>query len=100
MNVERVLDSLDLDWIRILLWKHYHSDGPGRNPFDPLAMFKAQLIKYLLQIPGDRRLALRLRSDHARAGAATPTHARAIVPLNKQQLIYPTNSHYMNEWEK
>jgi transposase len=79
LNVERVLDSLDLDWIRILLWKHYHSDGPGRNPFDPLAMFKTQLIKYLLQIPGDRRLALRLRRDHRLSRACgfrrrTPSH--------------------------
>ncbi len=79
MNVERVLDSLDLDWIRILLWEHYHSDGPGRNPFDPSVMFKAQILKYLLQIPSDRRLALRLRRDRRLARACgfkrrTPSH--------------------------
>ena len=80
MNVERVLDSLDLDWIRILLWEHYHSDGPGRNPFEPSAMFKAQILKYLLQIPSDRRLALRLRRDRRLAKACgfrrhrTPSH--------------------------
>ena len=75
-----MLDSLDLDWIRILLWEHYHSDGPDRNPFDPSAMFKAQILKYLLQIPSDRRLALRLRRDRRLAKACgfrrhrTPSH--------------------------
>jgi hypothetical protein len=60
--------------------EHYHSDGPGRNPFDPLAMFKAQLLKYLLQIPSDRRLAIRLKKDRRLARACgfrrrrTPSH--------------------------
>ena len=80
MNVERVLDSLNLDWMHALLFEHYHSDGPGRNPFDPLAMFKAQLLKYLPQIPSDRRLTLRLRRDRRLAKACgfhrhrTPSH--------------------------
>ena len=80
MNVERVLDSLNLDGVRTLLWKHYHSDGPSRNPFDPIAMFKAQLLKYLLQIPSDRRLAIRLKKDRRLARACgfrrrrTPSH--------------------------
>jgi transposase len=79
LNVERVLDSLDLDWMHALLFEHYHSDGPGRNPFDPLAMFKAQILKYLLQIPSDRRLALRLRRDRRLTKACgfkrrTPSH--------------------------
>ena len=79
MNVERVLDSLDLDWIHILLWENYHNNGPGRNPFDPSAMFKAQILKYLLLIPSDRRLALRLRKDRRLAKTCsfrrrTPSH--------------------------
>ena len=80
MNVERVLDSLDLDWMRVLLMEHYHGYGPGRDPIDPVAMFKAQLLKYLLQIPSDRRLALRLRRDRRLARACgfkrrrTPSH--------------------------
>ena len=69
MNVERVLDSLNLDGIRDNLMEHYHSDGPGRNPFDPLTIFKAQLLKYLLQIPSDRRLAIRLKRDRRLARA-------------------------------
>ena len=75
-----MLDSLDLDWMHALLFEHYHHEGPGRNPFDPSAMFKAQLLKYLLQIPSDRRLALRLRRDRRLAKACgfhrhrTPSH--------------------------
>ena len=63
MNVKRVLDSLNLDQIHTELTKHYHNEGPGRNPINPLSMLKAQLAKHLLQIPSDRRLALRLRKD-------------------------------------
>jgi hypothetical protein len=79
LNVERVLDSLNLDGIRIILWKQYHNTGPGRRPIDPLTMLKAQLIKHLLQIPSDRRLALRLRRDHRLSRACgfrrrTPSH--------------------------
>ena len=75
-----MLDSLNLDWIHTLLFEHYHSDGPGRNPYDPSAMFKAQILKHLLQIPSDRRLALRLRRDRRLAKACgfhrhrTPSH--------------------------
>jgi hypothetical protein len=51
LNVERVLDSLNLDQIRATLKKHYHGEGPGREPIGPLAMLKVQLLKHLLQIP-------------------------------------------------
>jgi transposase len=79
LNVKRVLDSLNLGGIHTLLAEHYHGTGPGRRPFDPLTMFKAQLIKYLLQIPSDRRLAIRLRRDRRLARACglrrrTPSH--------------------------
>jgi transposase len=79
LNVERVLDSLNLDQIRAELTKHYHNEGPGRNPINPLSMLKAQLAKHLLQIPSDRRLALRLKKNRKLARACglrrrTPSH--------------------------
>ena len=69
MNVKRVLDSLNLDQIRKQLAAHYHREGPGRTPLNPLSMLKAQLAKHLLRIISDRRLALRLRNDHKLARA-------------------------------
>ena len=79
MNVKRVLDSLNLNQIRIDLATHYHQQGPGRKQINPLAMLKAQLAKHLLNIISDRRLALRLRNDHKVARACgfrsrTPSH--------------------------
>jgi transposase len=79
LNVKRVLDSLNLDQIRTNLAAHYHNDGPGRTPINPLAMLKAQLAKHLLNIISDRRLALRLKRDHRVARACgfrrqTPSH--------------------------
>ena len=69
LNVKRVLDSLNLDHIRTDLATHYHIDGPGRTPINPLSMLKAQLAKHLLNIISDRRLALRLKHDHKAARA-------------------------------
>jgi len=74
-----VLDSLNLDQIRTELADHYHRQGPGRKPINPLSMLKAQLAKHLLNIISDRRLALRLRNDHKVARACgfrgrTPSH--------------------------
>jgi transposase len=74
-----VLDSLNLDQIRKELTKNYHREGPGRKPFSPLSMLKAQLAKHLLRIISDRRLALRLRNDRKVARACgfrrrTPSH--------------------------
>lgn len=79
MNVKRVLDSLNNDQIRKDLENHYHNEGPGRRPYKPLSMLKAQLTKHLLRIPSDRRLALRLGDDHKIARACgfrsrTPSH--------------------------
>jgi transposase len=79
LNVKRVLDSLNNDQIRHDLVNHYHRDGPGRTPINPLAILKAQLAKHLLRIASDRRLALRLKSDHKIARACglrnqTPSH--------------------------
>ena len=75
-----MLDSLNLDGVHTLLWKHYHTTGPGREPIDPTSMFKAQILKHLLQIPSDRRLAIRLKRDRRLAKACgfrrrrTPSH--------------------------
>jgi transposase len=79
LNVKRVLDSLNLDQIRIQLADHYHREGPGRTPINPLALLKAQLAKHLLRIISDRRLALRLKHDWKVARARgfrkqTPSH--------------------------
>ena len=80
MNVKRVLDSLNLDQIKTELTTKYHQKGSGRKPFNPLSMLKAQLVKHLLRIISDRRLALRLRNDHRIARACgfrrhTPSHS-------------------------
>jgi transposase len=80
LNVKRVLDSLNLDQMRHELTDHYHCEGPGRKPINPLSMLKSQLAKHLLRIPSDRRLALRLRNDHKVARACgfrkqTPSHS-------------------------
>ncbi len=79
MNVKRILDSLNLHQIRTELRNHYHKKGPGRTPFNPISMLKAQLAKHLLNIISDRRLAIRLRNDHQVARACgfhrqTPSH--------------------------
>ena len=79
MNVKRVLDSLNLDQIQKDLDDHYHQKGPGRHPYNSLAMLKAQLAKHLLNIISDRRLALRLKHDRKIARACgfhrrTPSH--------------------------
>ena len=74
-----MLDSLNIKHIQETLVCRYHQEGPGRKPINPLSMLKAQLLKHLLQIPSDRRLALRLRGDNETAKACgfkkqTPSH--------------------------
>jgi IS5 family transposase len=74
-----VLDSVDSKNLRRLLRGFYHRRGPGRKPYNPLSMLKAQLLKHLLRIPSDRRLALRLKHDWRAARACrlrkrTPSH--------------------------
>ncbi|MGD0804698.1 MAG: hypothetical protein ABSA11_11575 [Candidatus Bathyarchaeia archaeon] len=51
MNVKHVLDSLNLDQIRTQLENLYHSEGPGRKPFNPLSMLKAQLTNTCYRYP-------------------------------------------------
>ena len=74
-----MLDSLNLGSIRGFLMSLYHRDGFGRKPYDPVSMLKAQLLKHLLRIPSDRRLALLLKRDRkmVRAcgfGRKAPSH--------------------------
>jgi len=57
----------------------YHRDGLGRKPYNPVSMLKAQLLKYLLRVPSDRRLALLLKKNRKMARACgfsrkTPSH--------------------------
>ena len=61
MSVKRVLVSLDLECIRSFLTSLYHREGRGRKPYDAVSMLKAQLLKHLLRVPSDRRLALLLK---------------------------------------
>ena len=74
-----MLDSLNLDQIHLDLADHYHREGPGRTPINPLSMLKAQLAKHLLNIISDRRLSLRPKHDHKVARSCgfrrqTPSH--------------------------
>ena len=80
MRVKRVLDSVGMTDIPDLLGSLYGKGVLGRKPYDPLCMLKAQLLKHLLRIPSDRRLALRLKNDREAAktcgfGKKTPCHS-------------------------
>ena len=79
MKIKQVLNSVNTHHTRRLLKGFYHKKGPGRKPINPMAMLKAQLLKHLLRIPSDRRLALRLKHDRRTARACgfkkqTPSH--------------------------
>ena len=79
MKIKQVLNSVNTRHIRRQLRDLYHRKGPGRKPYNPISMLKAQLLKHLLRIPSDRRLALRLRHDRRTATACgfkkhTPSH--------------------------
>ena len=79
MIIGQVLSSLNLDSIHSFLMSLYHRSGPGRKPYDPVSMLKAQLLKYLLRVPSDRRLTLLLRRNRRVARACgfsdrTPSH--------------------------
>ena len=79
MSIKQVLGSLNLGSIRRFLMSLYHTAGPGRKPHDPVSMLKAQLLKHLLRVPSDRRLALLLKRNGKMAEACgfrrkTPSH--------------------------
>ena len=69
MSIRRVLSSLNLERIRRFLMSFYHREGAGRKPYNPVSMLKAQLLKCLLRVPSDRRLALLLKRDRRIARA-------------------------------
>jgi len=61
------------------LTSFYHKKGAGRKPYNPVSMLKAQILKYLWQIPSDRRLLLLLKRNKQAAKACgftqkTPSH--------------------------
>jgi transposase len=79
VKIKQVLNSVNTKHTRRLLKDLYHRKGPGRKPLKPMAMLKAQLLKHLLRIPSDRRLAIRLKHDKRTATACgfkkqTPSH--------------------------
>jgi transposase len=74
-----VLKSLNLGSIPKFLTSLYHKVGRGRKPYPAVSMLKAQLLKHLLRVPSDRRLALLLNRNRRVARACgfrrkTPSH--------------------------
>ena len=74
-----MLDALNARRLNSILTSLYHRIGPGRKPYNPMSMLKAHLLKHLLRILSDRRLALRLKHDRKAAvacgfGKRTPSH--------------------------
>ena len=79
MGIKQLLGSLNLGSVRRFLMALYHRVGPGRRPYPPVSMLKAQLLKHLLRVPSDRRLALLLKRNRRMARACgfkdkTPSH--------------------------
>ena len=79
VKIKQVLDSVNSTHIRRTLKGLYYRKVPGRKPYKPFSMLKAQLLKHLLRIPSDRRLDLRLKHDTRAARARgykkqTPSH--------------------------
>jgi hypothetical protein len=79
LKIKLALNSVNAKHTRSLLRDLYHRKGPGRKPINSLEMRKAQLLKLLLRIPGNRRLALRLKDDRKAARVCgfrkqTPSH--------------------------
>jgi transposase len=79
LGIKQALDSLNLGCIRGFLMPFYHGEGAGRKPYDPVSMLRAQLLKHLLRVPSDRRLALLLKRNRKMAKACgfkrkTPSH--------------------------
>jgi len=79
LSIRLVLGSPNLGSIRGFLMSLYHAAGPGRKPYPPVCMLKAQLLKHLQRVPSDRRLALLLKRNRRMARACgfrrkTPSH--------------------------
>lgn len=89
MKLKQVLDSVNSRRLRRLLKGFYHRKGPGRKPYNPLSILKTQLLKHLLRIPSDRRLALRLKHDRRVARACRfrkRTPSRSLLTHFKHRL--------------
>jgi len=79
LGIKLVLGSLNLSSVQKFLTSLYHGSGRGRKPYNPVSMLKAQLLKHLLRVPSDRRLALLLKRNRKMAKACgfkrkTPSH--------------------------
>jgi len=79
LSIKQVLKSLNLGSIPKFLTSLYHREGAGRKPYPAVCMLKAQLLKHLLRVPSDRRLALLLKRNRKKAKACgfkrkTPSH--------------------------
>jgi transposase len=79
LSIKQVLCSLNLGCIHGFLTSLYHREGAGRQPYNPVSLLKAQLLKYLQRIPSDRRLSLLLKRNKRVARACgfkqrTPSH--------------------------
>jgi len=79
LSIKRVLGSLNLVSVRGFLMSRYHGEGAGRKPYNPISILKAQIVKYLLRVPSDRRLSLLLKRNKRVAKACgfkteTPSH--------------------------
>jgi transposase len=79
LGIKLVLGSLNLSSVQKFLTSLYHGSVRGRKPYNPVSMLKAQLLKHLLRVPSDRRLALLLKRNRKMAKACgfkrkTPSH--------------------------
>jgi transposase len=79
LSIKQVLCSLNYGCIHGFLASLYHREGAGRQPYNPVFMLKAQLLKHLWRVPSDRRLSLLLKRNKQAAKACgfkqrTPSH--------------------------
>jgi len=52
---EVLFASIDLGFLEKALLNEYHEEGePGRPPRNPLGIFKAQIVRRLMDIPSNR----------------------------------------------
>jgi hypothetical protein len=61
VKIKQVLNPINTTHRRRFLKGFYHTKGPGRKPYNPLNILKAQLLNLLLRIPRERRPALHLK---------------------------------------
>jgi hypothetical protein len=61
VKIKQAQNSVNTTHTRCLQESLYHKKGRGRKPYNPLALLETQLLKHLLRIPSDQRLALHLK---------------------------------------